>query len=155
VFTTTNGILASLGLFQSVAGVAGGTGSVGTGASIIALASIPLTSGAAGAGRATASATGGDITGAGNIPTISGGTTATTIDGQSGYITIRPNEMVSQPAPFVSTGGSGGGSTTAATTGGNGGNGQIGSGGGGAGSGASGIASGGRGGDGVVIITCY
>ena len=116
--------------------------------------SIPLTSGAAGAGRSPSSAAGGNITGAGIVPTISGGTTATTINGDSGFISVRPNEMVSQYTPFISTGGAGGGSTTSGT-GGNGGNGEIGSGGGGAGSGSSGIASGGRGGDGVVIITCF
>jgi len=154
VFTSTNGILVSLGLFQSVAGVQGANGSTGVGANITALASIPLTSGAAGAGRSVSSSAGGSIIGVGDIvPTISGGTAGAN-NGVAGFITIRPNEMVSQPEPFISTGGSGGGSNTSGN-GGNGGDGQIGSGGGGAGSGSTGIASGGRGGDGVVIITCF
>jgi hypothetical protein len=101
---------------------------------------------------------GGSIIGFGVVvPTISGGTTASslTIHGSGGYMSTIPNTVGSAYQQMYFTGG-GGGASSDASAGGNGGNGAFGCGGGGGGAGFTNLAgNGGRGGDGLVIITTW
>lgn len=136
-------VLASLGMYLSVAG---DNGKVGGGVANVGVAFVPLANtttlggGGSGAGSTASQAAGGDITGAGIINTIPGGLA-------SGG---RGSDGIVLQQPFIATGGSGGGSFNTGV-GGNGGNAAIGSGGGGGGGGTTG-GSGGRGGDGYVLI---
>lgn len=151
VFSQTAGILSYLGTISLVAGqagVAGGTNVAGTSISL----TLPISAGAGGGSANTTSYVGGDITGAGIIPTISGGATGGTNPGGFGYMSMRPSELLSSRVPMFFTGGSGGGSFNTGV-GGPGGEGAFGSGGGGGGGGTTG-GIGGKGGDGIVIITC-
>ena len=106
----------------------------------------------AGLTTANAQAVGGNITGAGFIPTISGGAVGG-FNGTAGFNQFNPSSILSSSSPLFFTGGAGGGSN-ARGTGGDGGNGAFGCGGGGGGAGLTG-GRGGRGGDGLVIITCW
>jgi hypothetical protein len=135
----------SLGLFISIAGVAGAAGGIQTtGPSTNALATTVLTGGAGGAGKISGGAfNGGNINGAGPLPTISGSIANATNTGNSGVYLLQP---------FCATGGAGGGSSTG-NVGYNGGDGAYGCGGGGGGSARTTGGSGGKGGDGIVIIT--
>lgn len=140
----------NLGLFTSIAGVAGSSGGTNAptqGGSQAALGTNLTTGGAGGGGKTAATfAAGGNITSASAILTnqVSGGTT----DGQNGadgYGTLQP---------FCGTGGAGGAGKQGATgAGGNGGNGFYGCGGGGAGASSTIVPKAGNGGDGLVIIT--
>jgi hypothetical protein len=135
--------LASYGFFSALAGQTGGTGGAGAAGTSITWGVNIVSGGAGGGGKTNASGfAGGNITGAGPMPTITGG--AATASGLRGLnFTI----------PFMFSGGSGGGGTTGAGAGTTGGDGGIGSGGGGGGGAGSGTAqTGGRGGPGLVAI---
>lgn len=153
----TGAILNDLGLATSNAGQAGATGPAGTAGTNIAI-TLPITGGASGAGATTSIFSGGNITGAGFIDTITGGTGNINLngtDGSGGYTSFMPglNSGVRQPTFF--TGGAGGGSSNN-VTGGAGGAGAYGCGGGGGGAGVTAQGgNGGRGGDGLVIITAW
>ena len=138
--------IASLGEFTTIVGIAGDTGNVTSGSSVIfgSTVGIPLTSGRGGAGvdASNVSYRGGGISGRANVPDILGGSSGGD-NGQNGMLMMKP---------FASLGGCGGGSKNGGA--GNGGNGGPGCGGGGGGSGTTG-GTGGRGGDGLVIITCW
>lgn len=138
------------------AGGAGGTGATTGGAGGAVTCMVALTSGGAGGGGVGSSDTtanaGGNITGAGLFPTVTGGVghaADATINGMCGSSLLQP---------YCSTGGSGGGCNGDATVqsglAGAGGDAGYGSGGGGGGGGITG-ASGGKGGNGIVIITSW
>jgi len=148
-------------------GTAGSTGS-----SVVTAIAVNLcVTGGAGGGGVTAGGSGfggGNITGAGWIPTISGGALGSggsvSNPGSSGIALSMPTSggRVSTKYPSIFLGGAGGGPSFPSVSGtiaGAGGNGSYGCGGGGGGgcngSGVSGIGGpGGRGGDGLVVITC-
>jgi len=139
------------GLFSLFNGQIGVTGPIGAATSkgISGLTS----AGACGGGVATSTASaGGNIIGAGFIPTVSGGTISGN-NGGDGYTSNIPSNNMTSRLPMIFTGGAGGGASNA-TAGGNGGNGGFGSGGGGGGGGTTG-GNGGNGGSGVVIITSW
>lgn len=145
VATVADCILASFGNFIAIAGVAGGNQNL----SVTALATIPLSGGVAGAlGNSM------NITGAGLIPTITGGVgspiSPPATNGGNGIT------LGGSLTGFMACGGAGGGGGTS-NNGGNGGNGGFGSGGGGGGgSAASGTGgNGGNGGNGFVGIWCF
>ena len=129
----------------SQAGAAGGAGSTTNGAAVSALATLPLTGGGGGGG--SSAGTGGNVTGAGPFPTITGGASGAN-PGIAG-MNLRQ--------PFGGVGGSGGGGVNAAGTGLNfGGDGAIGCGGGGGGNAASGTpGAGGKGGPGYCLIVAF
>ena len=135
----------SLALWVSQAGATAGAGSTTNGAAVTALATLPLTGGGGGGG--SSAGTGGNVTGAGPFPTITGGA--------SGANPGRAGMMLRQP--FGGVGGSGGGGVNAAGTGLNfGGAGAIGCGGGGGGNAASGTpGAGGKGGPGYCLIVAF
>jgi|LakMenEpi03Aug12_release.lakeMendotaPanAssembly.Ray.scaffolds.fasta_scaffold01642_5 hypothetical protein len=158
VWTPTGNLLSKLGLVSAYAGQAGVAGvTSGVGANL--LISGITTGGGGGAGTSSSVPfNGGSIIGYGNvIPTVSGGTSASTLttSGTSGYMLSIPNTVGMANNPMFFAGGAGGASSSVA--GGRGGNGAFGSGGGGGGGISSGSnkGSGGRGGDGIVIITCW
>lgn len=159
---STSFIFPQLGQITPTAGqigVVGGTSGGGTGNSITL--TLPLSAGASGGGNSAGGATanGGNITGTGIIPTLSGGTanSATVIDGGHGMGDQVDGSGGNTDTPLFYTGGAGGGSSsTAGRVGGFGGDGGHGCGGGGGGSAQN--AAGGAGGDGghgLVIITCW
>lgn len=155
---TPTGILNNLGLISGYAGQAGVGGVAGSVGANLLISGI-TTGGASGAGTNTSlPINGGSIIGYGNIiPTISGGTSASTLtlSATSGYMLSIPNTVGMANNPIFFAGGAGGASFTT-STGGRGGNAAFGSGGGGGGGVVSGNrGSGGRGGDGIVIITCW
>jgi hypothetical protein len=162
VFSQTNFYLSTLGIIQPIVGVAGTA--AGVGGTTMASYTIDrlCTPGLGGAGFTLGGSSDrtGNITGAGFIPTISGGTNSTAAiggEGSSGFQPIRPGGSVNNRYPFFSTGGAGGGSSQSAK-GGSGGHGSFGSGGGGGGANNSGTnlgGDGGDGGDGIVIITAW
>lgn len=121
------------------AGAAGGAVAGAAGANSL-WGSFGIGGGAGGGGTTSADFAGGNITGAGIVPTISGGAAGSS-NGNPGYW---------REDLLISTGGSGGGSSNTGV-GGNGGNGGPGSGGGGGGAGTAG-GTGGRGGNGFVFI---
>jgi hypothetical protein len=140
--------LASMGIFVSNAGGAGGSSGLPniTYGSLPAAGPLSITPGCGG-GTKTVSNTstdGGSIIGAGVVPNFSGGTSG----GTNGI-----SSQINSLSPLIFLGGTGGGGNGTGT-GGNGGNGGIGCGGGGGGAGITG-GSGGRGGDGLVIINCW
>lgn len=142
--------LDKIGESSTIIGQQGGTGGAQTGAEGPQLSygatGIPITGGGGGAGINTAaqiSFNGGQISGAGFVPTNLGGTSST-ISGNTGIFLL---------SPFTSVGGSGGASFDSAV-GGRGGDGNIGCGGGGGGGGTTGGA-GGRGGTGLIIINYW
>lgn len=146
--TNVLGIYTGFGIFVAIAGVAG-TASGALGAAGVALgfgsAGVPLTGGT---GGGSASATnvdgaGGNITGAGLVPTIVGGAAGGTA-GKNG---------TNFGSPFIGTGGTGGGSSSAGT-GGQGGKGAVGCGGAGGGGGITG-GNGGDGGVGLIMIVTW
>lgn len=154
-FAQANGVLNYLGLFQATIGTAGTAGSAG-GAGVPVVVSLIVTGGASGGGATSvAGLAGGNITGLGAIPTISGGTTITESQGSNGFQTIYPSFNNSITSPILLTGGAGGLGSSAGQ-GGNGGKGAYGCGGGGGGAGFTGLGGrGGDGGDGIVIITAW
>ena len=135
----------TLALWVSQAGAAGGPGSTTNGVAVTALETLPLTGGGGGGG--SSAGTGGNVTGAGPFPTITGGA--------SGENPGRAGMMLRQP--FGGVGGSGGGGSSGAGTGANfGGPGAIGCGGGGGGNAASGTpGAGGKGGPGYCLIVAF
>lgn len=159
-WTPTGSILSNLGLIATYAGQAGPVGQTTVAASNVLISGI-TTGGAPGGGTNNVGINGGSIIGYGNtLPTISGGTTASTltINGSGNYMPSRPNTVGMTYGPMFFSGGAGGASgLSTGGNGGKGGDGAFGSGGGGGGNamvtGNRGI--GGRGGDGLVIITCW
>ena len=153
----TGSILWQMSLSISYAGVNGALGQT-TPIPNNTLISGVTTGGGAGAGMNGATAqNGGSIIGNGSVPTISGGTTVSTltIHGSGGYMSSIPNNVGTTYQQMIFTGGAGGASSNLAS-GGNGGNASFGSGGGGGGAGFTNLGgSGGRGGDGLVIITTW
>ena len=126
-------------------GAAGGAQTGAVGANATWGSNGMLMGGAGGGGTNTTNVdfAGGNITGAGIVPTITGGIAAAGA-GQAGL-------FLSGKPIFAGTGGSGGGTAGAAGTGGRGGDGAFGCGGGGGGAGVTGGA-GGKGGDAIIIV---
>lgn len=149
IATTGLAVLQMLGAWNACVGMIGAAGGSGAGSNPGAnSAALSINQGCGGAGGGSCpigntSNAGGNITGAGLIPSIAGGTTGASVDGTSGW---------RQLWPFLSSGGSGGGGTNAQA--GKGGNAGYGSGGGGGGGGTTG-GVGGRGGHGIVIVSCW
>ena len=106
---------------------------------------LPITGGAAGGSVSATNVdvAGGNVIGAGRIPTLTGGAAGGGA-GKSGYV-------VTEQTVFSALGDSGGGTNGLAGVGGAGGDGAIGSGGGGGGGGVTGGA-GGNGGPGMILI---
>lgn len=131
-----------LGLHEFSAGLAGIIGGAQTGVvgGNVTWGALGISPGSSGAGTTSADFKGGDITGAGLVPTIIGGA-AGSFDGSSGFW---------RPDLLIGTGGLGGGSSNT-SVGGRGGNGAPGCGGGGGGGGTTG-GLGGTGGPGFVHI---
>jgi hypothetical protein len=156
--------LGKLGVTSYYAGAGGGNGgtvSPSAGASIT-IGNI-VTGGAGGGGLSVSSngANGGNITGAGFVPLISGSTTIAgfVADGGSGYRSL-PSIDSSNRIAMMFTGGAGGGANSSSTTGngGNGGYGAFGCGGGGGGASnylQTTYGAGGNGGNGLVMITSW
>jgi hypothetical protein len=141
--TIAIGGLLSLGIFTSIAGVAGTTGAA------TALATTVVTAGCGGGAIATSiAATGSSIASVNGTtfvtPTILGGA-ATGANGANGIWFWKP---------FYGVGGAGGGANLSGV-GGNGGDGAYGCGGGGGGCGSTTGGNGGNGGDGLVIIATF
>jgi hypothetical protein len=146
VSTAASSAFSGLTVFNYLAGQIGVTGGAiagGNGNSVTwgATGSI-LSSGAGGGGTTSADFAGGNITGIGNISTLTGGTTGSN-NGKKGYDQL--NKC------FYFSGGSGGGSSNSGI-GGNGGAGGPGCGGGGGGAGTTG-GTGGLGGPGFTLVT--
>lgn len=152
--TGTGAVFFGDGLFTAIQGQAGVGGGVQTGANGNSITyganGVPLSGGAGGAGVNTVgtSFAGGDITGAGLVPTVSGGAAGSN-NGGDGIGTTLDGII----KPWLFTGGAGGGSNDGGV-GGNGGNGGIGCGGGGGGGGTTG-GSGGNGGSGLILIASW
>lgn len=154
--------LAALGLVSSTVGQTGGAGGGNIPASGVSITPIITITGGAGGGGVSAAATplnGGDITGSGFLPTITGGTggsgTVQVINGRSGFMAFQPTTESYMSLPMMFTGGAGGGSNGNGI-GGFGGNAAYGSGGGGGGASYNSTGgNGGSGGDGLVLITCF
>lgn len=153
IVTQANMRVSYLGLFQANAGNIGAIGTSAAAGSNITVSFI--TTGGAGGGGASSTLgfNGGNITGIGSIPTISGGVAGATNNGDSGFQTVRPSSNSHIGPPIFFTGGAGGGGFRTGI-GGAGGNASYGCGGGGGGAGTTG-GVGGRGGDGLVIITSW
>jgi len=152
---TSTGLLGACGTITATAGWAGATGGQSLSGSSIIVSGV-TTGGAGGGGNNSAGVdfVGGNITGIGIVPNITGGVTgATSSPGTDGYSSLLPFISSSVSVPMFFTGGAGG-SSKATGTAGNGGNGGYGSGGGGGGSGNP-SGDGGRGGNGLVVITCW
>ena len=155
--TSASGIWMNVGLFTSIAGQNGVTGAASAntnGSNVTFGASGLFITGGAGGGNGTGN--GGDITGAGLMPTISGGAGTTGAVGGNG---LRRGQNIApgfKLFPLLFSGGSGGGGHTTGPAGA-GGNGSYGCGGGGGGgcsvSGTAG--AGGRGGDGLILIGAF
>jgi hypothetical protein len=147
VATTTSANFSNIGSVAFFAGASAGAGGAiagGLGTSVtLSTQTQPISGGAGGGGAGSSSNNGGQQTGFGDVPTISGGT-VTVPNGENGFFRLKP---------FYSTG-AGGGYGNNTGTGGNGGDGAYVCGGGGGGAGTTG-GSGGRGGDGLVIISCW
>jgi len=154
ISTVLGSTFANLGTFTFISGQVGSSGGIATttqnGVVVTYGNGSILVSGGGGGASTTAagtSANGGNITGIGYLPTITGGS------GDASLATNGGNGIFSL-SPFYSMGGAGGGSSYNGT-GGNGGNaGVVGSGGGGGGAGVT-AGSGGDGGGGLVIIYCW
>ena len=161
------GAFTNLGQVITVAGQNGTNGATST-ANATSITLNKIVSGGAGGGGTSSGAAvsnGGNITGAGIVPTISG--IAGGIDGRkagSGYQTRMPGKTYTARDPLIFTGGAGAGgyvNDAGFHFASSGGDGSLGSGGGGGGgcnyrTGTNGVSgNGGRGGDGVVIITCF
>lgn len=127
----------------------GVTGSTGVGAASQTAYAVSIVTGGAGGGTGTNIA-GGNITGAYNLPTISGGIGRQTTAAGAG------EHGIWLWKPMSGTGGAGGGGVSTGT-GGAGGNGAFGCGGGGGGGAATGgtTGNGGNGGSGLIIISCW
>lgn len=154
--------LAKVGIITSVAGQTGGTGGTSVPAAGPNITpALPVTGGTGGGGVSVGGAVtnGGDITGAGFLPTIAGGVGGINPGaGANGFVSSMPTSQSFLSQPMFFTGGTGGGSggSGAARNGGAGGNGSFGSGGGGGGASYNLTGgTGGRGGDGLVLITCW
>ena len=160
----TDNTLGKLGVNSYYAGAGGSSGGnvTPTPGSSITIGHI-VTGGAGGGGLSVSSngANGGNITGAGIIPTISGSPTIAgfVADAGSGYSSL-PSINSSIKIPMFFTGGGGGGANSSSSTGkgGDGGYGAFGCGGGGGGSSNAGNTThgaGGNGGHGLVMITSW
>lgn len=137
----TNNYFGASGIFTSIAGQAGATGSAtGAGLNQSASATTFLSGGAGGAGAAAN--TGGSVTPNYSYPALPATTAGGTVAGADGY-------FITQPI-LVGCGGAGGTTSTLAGTAG--GRGGIGCGGGGSGEDGN---TGGRGGDGAVFIWAW
>jgi hypothetical protein len=140
--------LASMGIFISNAGGAGGSSGLPniTYGSLPAAGPLSITPGCGGGTKTVSntSTNGGSIIGSGVVPNFSGGTSG----GTNGI-----SSQINSLSPLIFLGGTGGGGNGTGT-GGNGGDGGLGCGGGGGGAGITG-GSGGRGGNGLVIINCW
>lgn len=155
------------GIWTSTAGQAGASGGAHTGAvggSVSLAYTQPLSGGAGGGGVGTSNTdnAGGNLTGTGIFPTLSGGV-ASSGPGADGYIYQLNQSLLAirELAPYAAAfglmqyGGSGGGTAGASGTAGAGGRGGgYGTGGGGGGGGVAGGA-GGKGGDGLIVIVCW
>lgn len=145
VETTAGCLFTAWGEFISIAGQAGVSGGVHTGANgaFISSFSLPITGGAGGGGCTITDFAGGNIITANAFlyPTRTGGVGGGANAGDAGIML---------PSPLRMTGGAGGG-TNNTGTGGRGGNGAYGCGGGGGGAGVTG-GVGGNGGDGLIIV---
>lgn len=163
---TLTGAFTNLGQVIAVAGQNGTAGATST-ANPTSITLNKIVSGGAGGGGTSSGAVvtnGGNITGAGIVPTISGIVGGGGGTAGSGYQTRMPGKTYTARDPLIFTGGAGGGgfvNDTGTNIAPSGGNGSIGSGGGGGGglnfrTGTNGTSGyGGRGGDGLVIITCF
>jgi hypothetical protein len=153
VATLTGQLWSGLGVWSAVAGQAGAAGgsSAAAGGSVTwGGAGLLVSGGAGGAGKTVNTGhAGGNITGAGKIPTLTGGAASTNTAAGNGT-----GGFQSSLRPYLGTGGAGGGSAGTTGTGGGGGQGGWGSGGGGNGSGPSALASG-NGGPGFIIISWW
>lgn len=157
-------LFGKLGVNSYYSGQAGANGGTTTPTSGNSITIANIVTGGAGGGSLNLSSTGtngGNITGAGIVPLISGGTSGITTDvnASSGYSSL-PSINSSNKMPMIFTGGAGGGANPSTTTGrgGNGGNGAYGCGGGGGGASNQNTTSygyGGNGGNGLVIITTW
>jgi hypothetical protein len=168
IFAQTAGLLSYLGTVNLIAGQAGATSTPPSTVGSITIA-LPTTGGAAGGTGSNTNTgfAGGNITGAGFVPTILGATPGGTPTPSSpagnpndGY-TSKPSGLVTMRNPMFFTGGSGGGGFPGGGGvigfGSKGGNGSYGSGGGGGGAGGNGGVggAGGNGGNGLVLINCW
>ena len=155
-FTQANGLLSYLGNISSTIGLGGSAGGANTGAVGTSTGINQMVLPGAGGGGSSATpvnGAGGNITGAGIIPTLSGGVAGGANKGADGYMSMSPSiNSTSSKMFFMLTGGAGGGANGAGI-GGDGGLGMYGCGGGG-GAGATG-GSGGAGGPGIVMITTW
>ena len=150
-------------------GKAGGNGGTGAALPPAITLNMSITGGGGGGGCTSTGGTvnsGANITGAGIIPTVSGGPSGGNVSspGANGFALNMPGKSnTNSRQPCIFLGGAGGGSiyaTVANTRAGAGGNGSYGCGGGGGGGGNAQIVAGlggagGRGGDGLVIITSF
>jgi hypothetical protein len=162
VITDTN--LGKLGINVYNGGAGGGNGGAVSPTAGISVTISSIVTGGAGGGANNLSSVGtngGNITGAGLVPTISGSSTTAgfVADGGSGYSSL-PSINSSNRTPMLFTGGAGGGANSSSVTGagGNGGNGAFGCGGGGGGASnfsTTAHGAGGNGGNGLVIITSW
>jgi len=163
-WTNSSFVFGNLGLLTSDAGQNGATGGNQTQNGVSVTPTRICTGGAGGGGVSSSTAgsshLGGNITGSGFLPTITGGTNDTnngSQNGNSGFKSL--NDLFTTPfkTPMFFTGGAGGGSmNTIGRVGGFGGKGSFGSGGGGGGGSYNGAGgTGGNGGDGLVLITCW
>jgi hypothetical protein len=160
----TDNTLGKLGVNSYYAGAGGSNGGNVTPTPGASITIGNIVTGGAGGGANNLSSTGtngGNITGAGFVPTINGSPTIAgfVADAGSGYSSI-PSIDSSKPMALMFTGGAGGGANSSSVTGagGNGGYGAFGCGGGGGG--ASNFSStahgaGGNGGNGLVMITSW
>ncbi len=161
VWAYTNNPIAKLGMVSSTAGQAGAAGGGTSAVGLSITPTLTVTGGAGGGGESSSASSyaGGNITGSGFLPTISGGTNnSTTLS--AGYPGFMPmtltSEFLSGQILFFSGGSGGGAAHSASINGGNGGNAAYGSGGGGGGASYQATGgSGGRGGDGFILITCF
>jgi hypothetical protein len=156
--TNVQGLFSSLGLWYSIAGQAGTSGSATANTNpsgVVVFQSGIITSGGGGGGNGTA--VGANVLSAGNFfpQTILGGQTAGA-SGGSGFQKGLPILQSLKTAPLLFTGGAGGAGHSTGTAG-RGGDGSYGGGGGGGGgcSGAGTSGNGGNGGDGFVIIGTF
>jgi hypothetical protein len=167
------GAFGNIGQMSSEPGQNGGNGTLNTtnGGSITLTKFVSGGAGGGGTSASTSVSSGGNITGAGIVPTILGlpGVSVPASiyigpDGRAGYQTRMPGNSYTNRDPLIFTGGAGAGGivmNSGTGYGSPGGNASIGSGGGGGGGANFSNATflkagnGGCGGDGLVIITCF
>ena len=160
IFSNTQAFLSYTGIYNSVAGQAGGAGSQNAGTNIT-VTNLPITGGAGGGGVALGIASsGGSINAFSFSPRISGGISGSTFisEASDGYHSQLFKNNITNKDILLFTGGAGGYGAVS-NYGGDGGAGAFGCGGGGGGGGSNTApfsgGTGGRGGDGLVIITYW